>query len=103
LKYIRKLCEVERELADRFATEDDAGRQEYRSAQTAAAREEFHAWLIAQRALPKSPTEMFGRVALFVLIGGFGCCVVTKSGMPLLIVIAVLWMLLRFTRRLERH
>jgi transposase len=57
LKYIRKLYQVERELADNFAAEDDAGRQRYRSAQTATAREEFHNWLIAQRALvlPKSP------------------------------------------------
>jgi hypothetical protein len=37
--------------------EDDHGRQQYRSAQVAAVREEFHAWLVAQRArvLPKSP------------------------------------------------
>jgi transposase len=57
LKYIRKLYKVERELADRFEAEDDAGRQQYRCAQTAAARQEFHAWLIGQRAraLPKSP------------------------------------------------
>jgi transposase len=57
LTYIRKLYQVERELADRFATEDDPGRQQYRSAQTAAVREEFHAWLVTQRAwaLPKSP------------------------------------------------
>jgi transposase len=57
LQYIRKLYKVERELAERFAPEDDAGRQRYRSAQTAAVREEFHAWLTTQRAraLPKSP------------------------------------------------
>ena len=57
LTYIRKLYKVERELADRFDAEDDAGRQQYRSAQTAAVREEFHAWLVSQRAraLPKSP------------------------------------------------
>jgi transposase len=57
LKYIRKLYKVERELGGRFAADDDAGRQQYRSAQTAAAREEFHAWLVSQqaRALPKSP------------------------------------------------
>jgi len=57
LKYIRKLYKVERELADRFAADDDAGRQRYRAAQTAATSEEFHAWLTAQRvrALPKSP------------------------------------------------
>jgi transposase len=56
-KYIRKLYKVERELSDRFAVDDDAGRQHYRSAQTAAVREEFHAWLLVQRAraLPKSP------------------------------------------------
>jgi transposase len=56
LKYIRKLYKVERELGDRFAA-DDVGRQQYRSAQTAAVREEFHAWLVGQqaRALPKSP------------------------------------------------
>ena len=57
LKYIRKLYKVERELADRFAADDDAGRQHYRSAQTAEAREQFRAWLAGQqvRALPKSP------------------------------------------------
>jgi transposase len=57
LRYIRKLYKVERELADRFAVDDDAGRQQYRSAQTAAVRAEFHGWLVAQRAraLPKSP------------------------------------------------
>jgi hypothetical protein len=57
LKYIRKLYKVERELGERFAAGDDAGRQQYRFAQTAAVREEFHAWLTAQRvaALPKSP------------------------------------------------
>ncbi len=57
LGYIRKLYKVERELGARFAADDDAGRQQYRSAQTAAVREEFHAWLVGQRAraLPKSP------------------------------------------------
>jgi transposase len=57
LKYIRKLYKVERELGGLFAADDDAGRQQHRSAQTAAVREEFHAWLVAQRsrALPKSP------------------------------------------------
>jgi transposase len=57
LKFIRKLYKVERELGDRFAADDDAGRQQYRSAQTAAVREGFHAWLVSQRAraLPKSP------------------------------------------------
>jgi hypothetical protein len=57
LKYIRKLYRAERELAGRFAADDDAGRQQYRSAQTGTVREEFHAWLLGQqpRALPKSP------------------------------------------------
>jgi len=57
LKYIRKLYKVERELGERFDVGDDAGRQQYRYAQTAAVREEFHAWLVGQRAraLPKSP------------------------------------------------
>src|SRR5262245_21347323 len=57
LKYIRKLYKVERELVGLFAADDDAGRQQYRSAQTAAAREEFRAWLVGQQAqaLPKSP------------------------------------------------
>ncbi len=43
-------------MADRLAADDDAGRQEYRHAQTAAVWEEFHAWLAGQRAeaLPKS-------------------------------------------------
>ena len=57
LKYIRKLYKVERELGEQFAADDAAGRQQYRFAQTAAVREEFHAWLLGQqpRALPKSP------------------------------------------------
>jgi hypothetical protein len=57
LKYIRRLYKVERELADRYAADDNTGRQQYRSAQTAAVREEFHAWLAVQqaRSLPKSP------------------------------------------------
>jgi transposase len=57
LAYIRRLYKVERELAERFAADDDMGRQQYRFAQAAAVREEFHAWLLAQRvlALPKSP------------------------------------------------
>src|SRR5262249_20644015 len=57
LQYFRRLYKVEREVADRFAADDDAGRQQYRSAQTAAVRDEFHAWLLArrERALPKSP------------------------------------------------
>jgi transposase len=57
LKYIRRLYKVERELSDRCAADDDSGRQQYRSAQTAEVRDTFHAWLVAQRlrALPKSP------------------------------------------------
>ena len=57
LQYIRRLYKVERELADQFEAGDDAGRRQYRAAQTAAVREEFHAWLLGQRtrALPKSP------------------------------------------------
>ena len=57
LKYIRKLYKVERELGEWFAADDDACRQQHRLAQTAAVREDFHAWLVEQqtRALPKSP------------------------------------------------
>jgi transposase len=57
LKYIRNLYKIERELADRFEAGDDAGRQQYRAAQTAPVREEFHAWLTARRVevLPRSP------------------------------------------------
>jgi len=57
LKYIRKLYKVERELGEWFAADDDACRQRHRFAQTAAVREDFHAWLVEQqtRALPKSP------------------------------------------------
>src|SRR5262245_55961892 len=57
LKYIRKPYKVERELGERFAADDDAGRQQYRQAQTATARDELHAWLVGQQALalPKSP------------------------------------------------
>ncbi|HEX5273125.1 MAG TPA: transposase, partial [Gemmataceae bacterium] len=51
------LYKVERELGEWFAADDDACRQQHRFAQTAAAREEFHAWLVGQQAqaLPKSP------------------------------------------------
>jgi transposase len=57
LKYIRKLYKVERDLSGLFASDDDAGRQQCRSAQTATVRDEFHTWLVEQqtRALPKSP------------------------------------------------
>jgi transposase len=57
LAYYRALYAVERELAQRFAADDDAGRQQYRCAQTAAVREAFHAWLVEerQRSLPKAP------------------------------------------------
>jgi transposase len=57
LAYYRALYAVERELAQRFAADDDAGRQQYRCAQTAAVREAFHAWLLEKRGqvLPKSP------------------------------------------------
>jgi transposase len=57
LGYFRRLYQVERELASRFKATDDAGRQQYRSAQTEGARERFHAWLLGQqeRVLPKSP------------------------------------------------
>jgi transposase len=57
LAFIRRLYKVERELAEQFEADDDAGRRQYRAAQTAAVREEFHAWLLEQRAraLPKSP------------------------------------------------
>jgi transposase len=57
LAYYRALYAVERELGQRFAADDDAGRQQYRCAQTASVREAFHAWLLEQRqqALPKAP------------------------------------------------
>src|SRR5262249_23950414 len=57
LKYVRKLYKVERAMAGRFAADDDAGRQHYPAAQTAAVRGEFHAWVVVQRelVLPKSP------------------------------------------------
>jgi transposase len=57
LAYFRALYQVERELAQRFAADDDAGRQQYRCAQTASVREAFQAWLLGQRqqALPKAP------------------------------------------------
>jgi transposase len=55
--YIRKLYQVERELSQRLAADDDAGRQQYRAGRTAAVRDQFHARLIEQQALalPKSP------------------------------------------------
>src|SRR5262249_39725522 len=57
LAYYRALYAVERELAQRFAADDDAGRQQYRCAQTAAVRDAFHAWLLekSRQVLPKSP------------------------------------------------
>src|SRR5262245_49190639 len=57
LAYFRALYQAERELAQRFAADDDAGRQQYRCAQTAAVRHAFYAWLVEKRqqVLPKSP------------------------------------------------
>jgi hypothetical protein len=57
LEHFRALYQVERELAQRFAADDDAGRQQCRCAQTAAVREAFHAWLWEKRqqVLPKCP------------------------------------------------
>src|SRR5262249_41635462 len=57
LKYVRKLYKVERAMAGRFAADDDAGRQHYPAAQTAAVRGEVHAWLVVPRDVrpPKSP------------------------------------------------
>jgi len=57
LAYFRALYQVERDLAERFTAADDAARQQYRCAQTAAVRQAFHAWLVEQRqqVLPKSP------------------------------------------------
>jgi hypothetical protein len=42
LTYIRKLYKVEREMADRFEAEDDAGRQKYRAARSAGRRRRWH-------------------------------------------------------------
>jgi hypothetical protein len=49
-------------LADLFEADDDPSRQRYRAAQTAAVREQFHAWLVTQQALalPKSPLAIWG-------------------------------------------
>jgi transposase len=57
LQYIRDLYRVERELAKRFETADDEGRQRYRQTQTAVVRAALRTWLQAEqgRALPKSP------------------------------------------------
>ncbi len=57
LAYFRALYAVKRKLAQQFAADDDAGRQQYRCARTAAVRGAFHAWLLAKRqqALPKAP------------------------------------------------
>jgi hypothetical protein len=58
--HFSKLYQVERELARQFTADDDAGRQRYRSAQTAAVRAEFHAWLLRKKeqVLPKAPWRM---------------------------------------------
>lgn len=57
LAFFRALYQVERALSQRFAADDDGGRQQYRHAQTAAVRQTFHAWLVEKRqqVLPKSP------------------------------------------------
>jgi transposase len=57
LVYFRQLYQVERDMARRFTAGDDAGRQQYRCAQTATVREAFHAWLQQKQrqVLPKSP------------------------------------------------
>jgi hypothetical protein len=57
LAQIRKLYRVERELGERFAADDEANRQQYRAAQTAAVRAAFFDWLVEQQPqlLPRSP------------------------------------------------
>src|SRR5262249_57503407 len=55
LKYVRKLYKVERAMAGRFAADDDAGRQHYPAAQTAAVPGELHAWPVVHRALLLPP------------------------------------------------
>ncbi len=66
LKYIRKLYQVERDLAEQFAADDDMGRERYRSAHTADVWLAFHTWLVNQqaRALPKSPLSEAVRYTL---------------------------------------
>jgi transposase len=57
LVYFRELYRVERQLAEQCEPDDDASRQQYRSAQTEGVRDQFRAWLLRQQArvLPKSP------------------------------------------------
>jgi hypothetical protein len=51
----------------------------------------------------RSPTELFGRMALFILLGGVAFRVLQKSLIPMVIVVAALGTLLRFTNSLERR
>jgi hypothetical protein len=51
---------------------------------------------------PQSPTELFGGMAVFFLVGGVAFCLMSKSVIPLLIVVAAVWTLLGFTNRVER-
>ena len=50
---------------------------------------------------PRSPTELFGGMAVFFLVGGVGLCFMQQSLLPGLIVLAAVWTLLCFTNRLE--
>jgi hypothetical protein len=52
---------------------------------------------------PRSPTELFGGMAAFFLVGGVAFCFLSKSVIPLLIVVAAVWTLLGFTNRVERR
>jgi hypothetical protein len=42
-------------------------------------------------------------MAVFFLVGGVAFCLMSKSVIPLLIVVAAVWTLLGFTNRVERR
>ncbi len=50
-----------------------------------------------------SSSGAFARLALFLLVGAVAACLATESGWPLVVTLAVLLVLLRFTNFLDRR
>jgi hypothetical protein len=51
----------------------------------------------------RSPTELFGGMAVFFLVGGVAFCLLSGNVLPLIAVVAAVWTLLGLTNRLERR
>ncbi len=50
-----------------------------------------------------SSSDVFARLALFLLAGAVAACLATQSGWPLVVTLAVLLVLLRVTNFLDRR